>query len=115
MLPKRMHISQAATDKLKVLKGRTGLTPNIICRIALVCSLREGARGGKRKVDQNGSEFIGSTLFGEHSNVFEALIVQVHGPLDVKAMSQVIACHIDDGLIGLMKAKTVVDLVEHAA
>lgn len=114
MLPKRMHISQAATDKLKILKGRTGLTPNIVCRIALVRSLREGGRGGKRKVDQNGSEFIGTTLFGEHANVFEALLVQIHGPLDAKTMSQVIASHIDDGLTGLMKARTVAELVAYA-
>lgn len=115
MLPKRMHISQAATDKLKILKGRTSLTPNIVCRIALVRSLREGPRAGIRKVDQNGSEFIGTTLFGEHANVFEALIVQVHGPLDMKTISQVIASHIDDGLAGLMKAKSVVELVDYAA
>jgi len=114
MLPKRMHISQAATDKLKILKGRTGLTPNIVCRIALVRSLREGPHAGKRKVDQNGSEFIGTTLFGEHANVFEALLVQVHGPLDAKAMGQVIASHIDDGLTGLMKARTVAELVAYA-
>lgn len=115
MLPKRMHISQDATDKLRTLKGRTGLTPNIICRIALIRSLRDGVRGGKRKTDQNGSEFIGTTLFGEHANVFEALIVQVHGPKEMKAMSQIIASHIDDGLVGLMKAKTVLDLVDYAA
>lgn len=115
MLPKRMHISQTATDKLRILKGRTGLTPNIISRIALIRSLREGARAGKRKVDQNGSEFIGTTLFGEHANVLEALIVQVHGPQDMKTMSQIIASHIDDGLIDLMKAKTISDLADYAA
>ncbi|QLA82557.1 DNA sulfur modification protein DndE [Acidovorax sp. JMULE5] len=114
MLPKRMHISQAATDKLKILKGRTSLTPNIVCRIALVRSLRDGPRAGKQKVDQNGSEFIGTTLFGEYANVFEALIVQVHGPMDMKTMGQVIASHIDDGLTGLMKARTVAELVAYA-
>lgn len=114
MLPKRMHISQAATDKLRILKGRTGLTPNIVCRIALVRSLKEGPRAGKKKVDQNGSEFIGTTLFGEHANVFEALLVQVHGPLDLKTMGQVIASHIDDGLASLMKAKTISELVDYA-
>ena len=83
-------------------------------RIALIRSLRDGPRAGKKKVEQNGSEFIGTTLFGEHANVFEALIVQVHGPLDGKTLSQVIASHIDDGLTGLMKAKSVVELVDHA-
>jgi DNA sulfur modification protein DndE len=109
-----MHISEAATDRLKLLKGRTGLTPNIVCRIALVRSLKEGPRAGKKKVDQNGSEFTGATLFGDQASVFEALLVQVHGPLDAKTLGQVIASHIDDGLAALMKAKSVAELAEFA-
>lgn len=114
MLPKRMHISQGATDKLRILKGRTGLTPNIVCRIALIRSLRDGARAGKKKVDQTGSEFIATTLFGEQAGIFEALLVQVHGPLDSKSLGQIIASHIDDGLTALMKAKSISELVDYS-
>lgn len=115
MLPKRLHISQSATDKLRILKGRTGLTPNIICRIALVRSLNDGAKGGQRKTDLSGSEFNHVTLFGEHAAVFEALLRQVHGHLDAKLVAQCIASHIDDGLQPLTKAKSLSDLVQLAA
>jgi DNA sulfur modification protein DndE len=114
MLPKRLHISQGATDKLRILKGRTGLTPNIICRIALVLSLNDGAKGGKRKTDMSGSEFNIATLFGEQAGVFEALLKQVHGLLDHKLVGQIIASHIDDGLQRLTKAKSLIDLVQHS-
>lgn len=114
MLPKRLHISQAATDKLRVLKGRTGLTPNIICRMALVLSLNDGPKGGKRKPDLAGSEFNIATLFGEQAGVFEAFLKEVHGLLDHKLVAQTIASHIDDGLQRLTKAKSLVDLVQHS-
>lgn len=114
MLPKRLHISKSAADKLRVLKGRTGLTPNIICRMALVLSLEDGPKGGKRKTDLSGSEFNSATLFGEHAVVFEALVKQVHGLLESKVVTQTIASHIDDGLGRLTKAKSLVELVQHS-
>src|SRR5438093_12246246 len=98
MLPKRLRISKSATDTLKLLKARTGLTPNIICRIALVMSLEDGKTGGQRQVDQAGSEFNAPTLFGEFGLLFEALLRQAHGVLDPKACANVIAAHIDNGL-----------------
>lgn len=115
MLPKRLHVSQGATDKLRILKGRTGLTPNILCRIALVRSLNDGAKGGRLKTDLSGSEFNHGTFFGEHAAVFEALLRQVHGPMDAKVLAQCIASHVDDGLQQLTKAKSILDLVQLAA
>ncbi|MDP2450751.1 MAG: DNA sulfur modification protein DndE [Polaromonas sp.] len=115
MLPKRLHISQSASDKLRILKGRTGLTPNIVCRIAFVLSLNEGPKGGRRKVDQSGSEFNSATLFGEHTTMFESLFKQVHGVIDSKLVAQMIASHIDDGLARLTKAKSLSELVIYAS
>jgi DNA sulfur modification protein DndE len=113
MLPNRMRISKVATDNLKLLKGRTGLTPNIVCRMALLVSLEDGPRGGQRTIEQVGSEFNGPTLFGEFGLLFEALIRQVHGKLDTKQCASVIASHIDDGLERLRKSRSLLDLVQH--
>lgn len=114
MLPNRMRISKVATDSLKILKGRTGLTPNIVCRMALLVSLEDGARGGLRTVELVGSEFNGPTLFGEFGLFFEAVIRQVHGQLDPKQCAAVIASHIDDGLERLRKSRSLADLVLHS-
>jgi DNA sulfur modification protein DndE len=113
MLPKRLRISQPATETLKILKARTGLTPNIVCRVALLISLEAGAKGGKRRPDQGGSEFNAPTLFGEHGNVFDALILQVHGYLNQKDLVDTIVSHIDDGLALLKKSKNLLEFIEH--
>jgi DNA sulfur modification protein DndE len=94
-----------------MVKARTGLTPNIACRIALVQSLEDGKAGGLRKVDLSGSEFNAPTLFGDHAAVFEALIRQVHGNVDPKQLPTVIASHIDHGLERVRRARSVGELL----
>jgi DNA sulfur modification protein DndE len=115
MLPKRLRISKLATDNLKVLKSRTGLTPNIICRMALLLSLEEGAGGGRRMTEDLGSEFNAPTLFGEFAFLFEALLRQVHGQLDVKDCTSIIVSHIDNGIERLRKSRSLGDLLVHSA
>ena len=43
MLPNRIKLSKNATDKLRYLKSKTGLTPNILSRIAIMLTIREGS------------------------------------------------------------------------
>ena len=114
MLPKRLRISKAATDNLKVLKSRTGLTPNLVCRMALLLSLEEGPAGGQRPVPELGSEFNAPTLFGEFAFLFESLLRQVHGQLDPKDCVPVIIGHIDNGLEQLRKSRSLTDLLQHS-
>ena len=115
MLPKRLRISKSATDTLKLLKSRTGLTPNIVCRMALIISLEQGKRGGESHPEQIGSEFNATTFFGEFALAFEALLTQVHGKLDAKVCAMVIASHVDNGLGILRKSRTLLELIEHSA
>jgi DNA sulfur modification protein DndE len=112
MLPKRVRISQGATDVLKALRGKTGLTPNIVCRIALILSLEDGAAGGLKQVDQSGSEFNAPTLYGEFGSLFECMLREVHGVIDAKTVSTVIASHIENGIDRLRKSKSILELVE---
>ena len=114
MLPKRLRISKSATDTLKMLKSRTGLTPNVVCRVALVMSLERGKRGGESHPDQIGSEFNATTFFGEFALAFEALLTQVHGKLDAKTSAIVISSHVDSGLEILRKSRTLLELIDHS-
>lgn len=115
MLPKRLRISKSATDTLKLLKARTGLTPNIVCRMALIMSLERGKQGGESYPEQVGSEFNATTFFGEFALAFEALLTQVHGKLDAKTCATVIASHVDNGLEILRKSRSLLELIEHSA
>lgn len=114
MLPKRIKISKPATESLKMLKAKTGLTPNIVSRIGLVLSLEDGQRGGLKNVEQTGSEFNAPTLFGELGAFIDCMIREVHGELDAKSMASVIASHIEDGIDRLRKSKNILEIVEYS-
>ncbi|RJQ15957.1 DNA sulfur modification protein DndE [Candidatus Woesearchaeota archaeon] len=70
----RIKISTDATARLKVLKGRTGLTPNILARIALCYSLNTQRITNIVKPDEEGQEFNRYTLTGEYDAYFVALV-----------------------------------------
>ena len=38
---KKIKLSESSTHKLKMFKSKTGLTPNIACRLALALSINE--------------------------------------------------------------------------
>lgn len=84
----KLRISNDATSKLRSLRQRTGLTPNLLCRIALTTSLQEGPLGTAPIPDEEGSEFNAYTLTGEYGALFAALLRWVEeGPTPTEALS----------------------------
>jgi len=78
MIPNRIKLSKKATDKLRYLKTKTGLTPNILSRIAIMLAIKEGSNlsnAGVSSMD-GGQELNDTTLFGEHIAVYDVLINQ---------------------------------------
>ena len=71
----KLKVSKSSTSKLTVLKRRTGLTPNILCRIGLCLSL-ELSSSPPFDFDDNGMEFNRYTLTGEYDEVFVALLFE---------------------------------------
>lgn len=72
----KIKICSEASERLKTLKMRTGLTPNILCRIGLCLSLREPNIPDVNAYDDEGSEFNRYTLTGEWDKLFIALFKQ---------------------------------------
>ena len=70
----KLIISAQGTQKLRTLKGRTGLTPNILARIALMISLNERDQPVSRQYSVDGMEFNGYTLFGELEDLLLCLL-----------------------------------------
>lgn len=99
----KLKISTDATSRLRSLRQRTGLTPNLLCRAAIMLSLEEGAVGKVPPPDEEGSEFNAYTLVGEHGNLLAALIRFVEesnerSPLDDEKLLQRLRCHIHRGV-----------------
>jgi DNA sulfur modification protein DndE len=70
----KLRISADAASRLRWLRQRTGLTPNLLCRMAIMLSLEEGPLGEIPPPDEEGSEFNAYTLTGEYAALFVALL-----------------------------------------
>lgn len=70
----KLKISADATSKLRYLRQKTGMTPNLLCRMAVMLSLEEGPLGAARAPDEDGSEFNAYTLTGDYSALISAFL-----------------------------------------
>lgn len=70
----KLKVSADAASKLRSLRQRTGLTPNLLCRFAIMVSLEEGPLGAVPPPDEDGQEFNAYTLTGEFGALFVAMI-----------------------------------------
>ena len=112
----RIRVSKRATVRLSMLKGRTGLTPNILCRIGLCLSLSDPSIPDPQHYDENGQEFNRYTLTGELDMFFIALMKErlLHDGLDPdKDLIPQFKAHLNRGAISLFdKVKNLGDLYE---
>ncbi len=114
MLPNRIRLSQKATDKLRYLKMKTGITPNIMARIAIMLAIKEGSNLKNAGVsDLEGQELNKSTLFGENSGVYDVMISQyIHDYKIDLAMPLAVASLVEVGVFKLGHIKNLSDLCE---
>lgn len=77
MLPRSVTLSKSATDKFRMIKRFTGVTPNILARMAMMLAVEDGSSLKSTGVDDtNGQVLSKDVLFGEHADAYEALISQ---------------------------------------
>ena len=77
ILPNRVSLSLNATNKLRNLKAHTGLTPNILSRVAITKALESTSSLENAGVgDADGQVLSKDVMFGEHDLVYEVLIKQ---------------------------------------
>ena len=114
----KLKISADATSRLRTLRQRTGITPNLLCRIALMTSLEEGPIGNASALDEEGSEFNAYTLTGEYGALFAALLRWVEEgqssqrPLENSDLLKRFRAHVDRGVRTLsVRAKSPADIL----
>lgn len=111
MIPNRVRVSESATSKLRYLKSKTSLTPNILARFAFTLSVREAQLLAVSETNQDGQEFNAPTLFGEHQRFYELLLARyINATGDSRHAGLMIANHIDVGLHKMGHIRNLLDL-----
>jgi len=72
----KIKLTTDSSERLKQLKARTGLTPNILCRIGFCLSLKDNSIPNPEKFPEEDREFNRYTLLGEWDALYVALLRQ---------------------------------------
>lgn len=96
----KFRISGDATNKLRVLRQRSGLTPNLLCRMAMAASFESGPIGDMVTSEPDGQEFNAYTLFGADQPLYVTLlrIVESDDEPDDEELLGRLRAHIDRGV-----------------
>ena len=100
----RIRISQDTTRRLQMLKGKTGLTPNILLRLAFCFSLNDPKIPDPTEYDQEGQELNRFTLTGEWDTFFMGLMKErcITDGLDLeKDLRPQFRAHLNRGVFGI--------------
>lgn len=111
---KRLRFTKEADTWLKVLKSRTGITPNLLCRMGFCLSLGEPSEPEPVRTDEDSDREINRyTLLGEYDAAFVALLRQwmhMRGKDDT-SLDAVFAAHVHRGIVLLAaRMKSLSDL-----
>lgn len=116
----RITVGKETDQRLRNLKARTGLTPNLICRLGFCLSLAEpGIPDAQLYADGNAREFNRYTLTGQWDSFFFALLRErlnqdgLHAEADLESQFK---GHVNRGVMLLnQRLKNVVDLASIVA
>jgi DNA sulfur modification protein DndE len=106
-----------ASDRLKHLKAKTGLAPNILSRIGFCLSLSDPAIPNPASYPEDDREFNRYTLLGEWDELFTALLRQrlMKDGLSDDQVEEQFRAHVNRGVIALFGlVKSPADLVDLA-
>ncbi len=113
----RLRVSEEASQRLIHLKARTGLTPNVLCRIGFCLSLSSDPTSPNPEdyLPNSDREIDRHTLTGPWDSLFVALI-QVRAKQDgipEDKVAEYFKAHIDRGVLLLFKrVRTLNDLAQ---
>ncbi len=109
----KIRLTKDASDRLKQLKARTGLTPNILSRLGFCLSLNEAAIPNPDRYPEEDREFNRYTLLGEWDDMYVALLKQrlAHDQVPLAQLEDQFRAHLNRGVMTLSGfVKSVADL-----
>src|SRR5438874_2179416 len=70
----KLRLTKDASNRLRFLAGKTGLTPNLLCRLGFCLSLSEPSAPRPEDYPEEDREFNRYTLLGEYDALYVALL-----------------------------------------
>ncbi len=113
----KLKLCKDASDRLKHLKAKTGLAPNILSRVGFCLSLSDQAIPNPASYAEDDREFNRYTLLGEWDELFTALLRQrlAKDGLGDSDLEEQFRAHVNRGVIALFGlVKGTADLVDLA-
>src|SRR5262245_14623818 len=109
----KIRLTNDSSERLKQLKGRTGLTPNILARMGFCLSLNEPAIPNPVQYPEEDREFNRYTLLGEWDELYVALLKQrlVRDNLLPTQLEDQFRAHLNRGIMSLSRTvKSIADI-----
>jgi DNA sulfur modification protein DndE len=109
----KIRLTNDSSERLKQLKGRTGLTPNILARLGFCLSLNEPAIPNPDQYPEEDREFNRYTLLGEWDDLYVAILKQrlCHDNLPSENLEEQFRAHLNRGIMTLSRSvKSISDL-----
>lgn len=109
----KIRLTKDASNRLRFLAGRTGLTPNLLCRIGFCLSLEEPKSPNPSEFAEEEREFNRYTLLGEYDALFVALLRErLHrDDLGADNIEEHFRAHLNRGIVLLQqRVRNIADL-----
>lgn len=74
----KLKLAKEPSSRVRFLAGKTGLTPNLLCRLGFCLSLAEPGIPNPDEYPEEDREFNRYTLLGEYDALFIALLRERH-------------------------------------
>lgn len=96
----KLSLTKDSSNRLRHLAGKTGLTPNLLCRLGFCLPLNEPTVPNPADYPEEDREFNRYALLGEYDALFVALLRQRchQQKLDVSELPDYFRAHINRGI-----------------
>jgi DNA sulfur modification protein DndE len=111
----KLRLTKDASNRLRFLAGKTGLTPNLLCRVGFCLSLGEPTVPNPEDYSDEDREFNRYTLLGEYDPLFIALLTERcrEDGLSTERLPDYFRAHMNRGVVLLQqRAKGIADLAQ---
>jgi DNA sulfur modification protein DndE len=101
----KLRLTKDASNRLRFVAGKTGLTPNILCRIGFCLSIAEPTVPRLDEYADEDREFNRYTLLGEFDSLFVALLKQrsKDDGADSEQLAEYFRAHMNRGVVLLQQ------------